>query len=203
MDCIEIVNWSKFQQYKDRRPNWIKLLIEIIEEFDADGNPKKFHKMPDAAKLTFILLACLRANYNKHIPFPSEKWLKKRLGVKRLSLQPIIDAGFIKINTGVAVQNGTKVYENAPPERETYKEEGEKEGEGYTKQNCIDEGFKQGISEQQAVAYFDHYNSVGWLDGAGRKITSLASSMAKWRANAHKFEKDEEWSIEKATEGIG
>lgn len=77
------------------------------------------------------------------------------------------------------------------------------EEEVYTRQNCIDEAFKQGIPEQQAVTYFDHYNSVGWLDGAGRKITSLSSSMAKWRANAHKFEKDEEWSIEKATEGIG
>jgi len=114
---IIINHWDKFQQYKDRRPNWIKLLIEIIDEFDADGNPKKFHKMPDSAKLTFILLACLRANYNSYIPYPNNKWLKTRLGIGKLDLQPVIDAGFISINTN-PVQNCTELYEKDTPERE-------------------------------------------------------------------------------------
>lgn len=130
---INIKNWSKFQHYKDRRPTWIKLLIEIIDQFDSDGEPKKFHALPDSAKLTFILLVCLRANYNKHIPFPDDKWLKERLGIGNLNLQPLIDAGFICIDTDL-VQDDTDLIQNRPKllspetetERETYKEEREK-----------------------------------------------------------------------------
>jgi len=131
---IDIKNWEKFQHYKDRRPTWVKLLIEIIEEFDDDGLPKKFHKLPDSAKLTFILLACLRANYNKHIPYPSDKWLKKRLGISTVNLQPLVDAGFIYIDTEMIqddtelIQDSTKVL--APErERETYTKETERERE--------------------------------------------------------------------------
>lgn len=114
---ITINNWHKFQQYKDRRPDWIKLLIEIIEEFDEDGKPKKFYKMPDSAKLTFILLACLRAHFNVEIPYPDDKWLKSRLGIQKLNLQPIINAGFITINDS-PVQNCTEPYKKDTPERE-------------------------------------------------------------------------------------
>jgi len=99
MAYITIVNWEKFQHYKDRRPTWVKLLIEIIEEFDADGNQKKYYLMPDNAKTTFLHLLCLRANYNEKIPYPNDKWLKKRLGLRRITLQPLIDAGFIIIDT--------------------------------------------------------------------------------------------------------
>jgi len=115
---ITINHWGKFQQYKDRRPNWIKLFIEIIDEFDVDGNPKKFHKLPDSAKLTFVLLACLRANYNNHIPYPDDNWLKTRLGIGKLDLQPIIEAGFISINN-TPVRNCTELYKKGTPETET------------------------------------------------------------------------------------
>jgi hypothetical protein len=118
MATIQIKNWEKFQHYKDRRPTWVKLLIEIIDEFDQDGMPKKFHKLPDSAKLTFILLACLRANYNKHIPYPSEKWLKDRLGIQKLDLQPLVNAGFVVVDTEL-IQDDTETL--APEtERETY-----------------------------------------------------------------------------------
>ena len=52
MQYIRINNWENFQQYKDRRPTWIKLLIEIIEEFDADGNHNKYYSILDNANLT-------------------------------------------------------------------------------------------------------------------------------------------------------
>jgi len=97
MQYIIIKNWETFQQYKDRRPKWIKLLTEIIEEFDADGNPKKFYLLSDTAKKTFPYLLCLRSKFNEKIPYPSDKYLKKELGLKSISLQPLIDAGFIEI----------------------------------------------------------------------------------------------------------
>ncbi len=122
---INIKNWTKFQHYKDRRPKWIKLLIEIIDEFDEDGLPKKFHPLPDSAKLTFVMLACLRANYNKYIPYPNKKWLQKRLGISTINLQPLVDAGFICIDTEM-IQDGTEMIQerpnSLPPERERERE---------------------------------------------------------------------------------
>lgn len=121
MQSIKINNWEKFQHYKDRRPTWIKLLTEIIDEFDADGNPKKFYYLPDCAKKTFPYLICLRANYNEKIPYPSDKWLKKRLGLKSISLQPLIDAGFITIDTesvSKPYQGGTESAHQRESKRE-------------------------------------------------------------------------------------
>lgn len=121
MKYIVVSNWNKHQHYKDRRPTWIKLEIDIIEEFDADGIPKKFYHLPDQAKLTFTCLLCLRANYNNRIPFPSEEWLCQRLGLKSVSLKPLIDAGYIKVDTDSVsnpYQVDTECDGNGTPERE-------------------------------------------------------------------------------------
>ena len=121
MKYININNWDKFQHYKDRRPKWIKLLIEVIEEFDEDGNPKKFYTLPDSAKLTFFCLLCLRANYNRHIPYPDDTWLKNRLGIQSLNLDPLIKAEYIRIDTD-SYQIDTEMIQDCPislpPERE-------------------------------------------------------------------------------------
>lgn len=115
MKYIEITNWNKHQVYKDRLPKWIRLFIEIIERFDAYGKEKKFFKLPDSAKLTFLLLICLRPHYHGNIPFPDTKWLKKRLGIKVLNLQPLIDSKFITIITEPLQEQ----YRNVTPETET------------------------------------------------------------------------------------
>ena len=132
MRYIRIVKFHKFQHYKDRRPTWIKLLIEIIDEFDADGNPKKYYPMPDNAKTTFLHLLCLRANYNEKIPYPNDKWLKKRLGLRRITLQPLIDAGFIIIDTesvSIPYQGGTEMVHQR--ERDINKRESKRESNIY------------------------------------------------------------------------
>jgi len=130
MKYITISNWNRHQHYKDRRPPWIKLEIEIIEEFDADGNVKKFHPMPDSAKLTFICLLCLRAHFNDKIPFKNEKWLKRKLGLKQINLQPLVNAGYISIDSNSVAelaQNCSANVKSDTPERETERETYKKE----------------------------------------------------------------------------
>jgi len=125
MKYITIEHWERHQHYKDRRPKWIKLEIEIIEEFDADGNFKKFHPMDDTAKLTFICLLCLRANFNGKIPFKSEKWLTDRLGIENINLQPLVNAGYISIcddSVSKPYQSGTELDGKNTPERERERE---------------------------------------------------------------------------------
>ena len=134
MKYINITDWKSHQHYKDRRPTWIKLEIEIIDEFDKDGDVKKFFDLSDCAKLTFIGLLCLRANYNKKIPFKSEKSLKERLGFSKIELQPLVNNGYITIDTesvSKAYQVDTEKKSNLPPEREIERE-GEREKEIYS-----------------------------------------------------------------------
>jgi len=134
MQYITIKNWEKFQHYKDRNPPWIKLLVEIIDEFDENDEPKKFHSLPDSAKLTFILLACLRSRHRSKIPYKYDKDIKKKLGIKRLNLQPLIDAGFITIDSNSVAkpyQLATKTL--AQRQRTETETETEKEKEKYLK----------------------------------------------------------------------
>ena len=97
MKYIKISDWESHQHYKDRKPYWVKLEIDIIEEFDRDGKLKKFYGLPDQAKLTFILLLCLRANFNNQVPYKNDAWLAERLGIEKVDLAPIIEAGYISI----------------------------------------------------------------------------------------------------------
>jgi len=97
MRYIHIVNWELTQHYKKRRPPWIRLYAEIIDEFDQDGVPKKFYTLPEEAKLTFIMLLCLSSRYDNNIPYKSDSWLIDHLGIQEISVQPLVDVGFIEL----------------------------------------------------------------------------------------------------------
>ena len=174
MQYIRINNWKKFQQYKDRRPNWIKLLIEIIDEFDADGNPKKYYKMPDQAKTTFLHLLCLRANYNEKIPYPNDRWLKKRLGLRRVSLQPLADAGFIIIDTDSVskpyetVQNCTEVVRQRERESKSKRERKETE-----KEQHLDFVFLTKDEHKKLIRRFGEKNTKKLIDDLDYYISNI------------------------------
>lgn len=118
MKYIYIKNWENFQHYKDRKPHWIKVYLYILDKYDEDGNPKKYYPLPDSAKLTLLHLLCLRARFNKHIPYENDKELAEMLGITTVNLQPLVNAGFITIDTEV-IQDGT---ESLALETETEKE---------------------------------------------------------------------------------
>ncbi len=199
MKYITIKNWDKFQHYKDRRPTWIKLLIDIIDEFDEDGFAKEFYKLPDTAKLTFVMLLCLRANYNKHIPYPDNKWLRKRLGISTVNLQPLITAGFIVIDTGlvqddtVSVQDDTEQLQTCtnslPPEREreTETETEREERSRFTPPTIQD--IRNLIQERNysvnATRFFNFYESKGWMVGRN-KMKDWRSALAGWESRDKK-----------------
>jgi hypothetical protein len=90
-----IRDWDKFQHYKDRRPPWVKLYVEIIDQYDGEGVEKRFHSMRDSAKLTFLLLLCLASRYNGVIPSIDRNWLSQHLGIANPDINPCIDAGYV------------------------------------------------------------------------------------------------------------
>ena len=43
-----VKNWSKFQHYKNRNPPWIRLHVEILDDYKADGAENDFHDETEA-----------------------------------------------------------------------------------------------------------------------------------------------------------
>lgn len=49
--------------------------------------------------------------------------------------------------------------------------------------DCLKAAAPIGMRREDVESFFHHYASVGWIDAAGRKIRSLPSALAKWKAN--------------------
>ena len=94
---IEIRNWRQFQHYRNRRPPWVKLYTEILDDFDDDGNPKRFRSLPDTAKLTFVMLLALASRYNGIIPTDDPQWLATHTGIapESVNIEPLLQANYI------------------------------------------------------------------------------------------------------------
>ena len=90
-----VKNWSKFQHYKNRNPPWIRLHVEILDDFKADGTENDFHALPDKDKLTLLLIWALASRYNGVIPSIDPAWLSVKLGIDNPSTDAIIKAGFL------------------------------------------------------------------------------------------------------------
>ena len=90
-----VKNWSKFQHYKNRNPPWIRLHVEILDDFKADGTENDFHSLPDKDKLTLLLIWALASRYNGVIPSIDPAWLAVKLGIDNPSTDAIIKAGFL------------------------------------------------------------------------------------------------------------
>jgi hypothetical protein len=112
----KIKNWEKFQHYSARRPPWIKLYTECIEDYKSDGTENDFHKLSDSAKLTCMLLWLLGSKFDGKIPCTDEGWLKNRLGIKKVEVEPLLSIGFIESYDDAskdAINIATAISENA------------------------------------------------------------------------------------------
>lgn len=176
MQYIDIVNWEKYQHYKNRRPPWIKLLTEIIDEFDRQGKPKKFYGLPDTAKLTFVGLLCLRSRYELYIPYPDDKWLKYNIGVKHINLQPLMNAGFITIASNTASNTLAKCYQNPSPELDTERENREQ---------------RTDIDTDRDMLIFDKARKLypGRKRGLATELDNLRKKHTDWQAVLPEIEK--------------
>jgi hypothetical protein len=190
MRYIVINKWEKFQQYHDgRKIDWIKLQIDIINEFDKMGEPKKYYSMPDSAKLTLLHLLCLRPKYEK-IPYPDSKWLKTTLGINSINVQPLVEAGFITIIDD-SVQSGTDSYESVPEieieiekEREIEREI-EREKRRFTSPTLkeIEDYISEKKYEVDPKKFFEYFEAGGWVDSKGNKVKSWKQKIITWSGN--------------------
>lgn len=111
-------NWATFQHYKQRRPPWIKLHRDILDNFD-------FQCLQDASK---VLAQCLWIIASEHddgkIPLKlGELSWRLRISDSKflLSIKPLIDKGFFECNDD-ASKMLAKCLQDAMPETETERE---------------------------------------------------------------------------------
>ena len=109
---MRIKNWHKFQHFKDRRPPWIKLYRELLDD------PEWFELSPRNCKI--LVMLWLLASEDKELlgKLPDIKTISFRL---RLSESDIISS-FSELNHWVDMDNIKTIsrrYQDDAPETET------------------------------------------------------------------------------------
>lgn len=101
---IRILNFEKFQHYRDRKPPWIKLYRDLLSD-------DRLFDLSEADRYQLIALFILASQHDNLIPNKQE-WLRKELAVKRpIPLQKLIDTGWIE----VVEQDASKVLHVSTP----------------------------------------------------------------------------------------
>lgn len=59
----------------------------------------------------------------------------------------------------------------------------------WTLDDCITAADRIGMPFDMVESFYNHFAGVGWVDGAGRRITNLSARMAKWKADQPSREK--------------
>ena len=116
MDYIEIINWKKYQHYKDRNPPWIKLYHSLLDDYE-------YGCLQNDSKLLLISLFLLAARTDNQIP-NDLKWIKEKSSYKgKINLQPLENAEFIRACTN---SEQDAINPLSPEEKRRDREETEK-----------------------------------------------------------------------------
>ena len=76
---MKIKNWSKFQHFKDRRPPWVKLYRDILDDVEW------FELEPKLAKILVMLWLIASEEENGQIPEPKKLAFRLRLTEKEVN----------------------------------------------------------------------------------------------------------------------
>lgn len=114
---LRVRNWERFQQYKDRRPTWIKIYVELLDDY-------KFGKLPDSMKAHLVGIWLLAAQTDNKIA-ADVAWITRKINATEpVDVKSLISFGFLQYEN---VQNCTEDGDGAYLETETYTEEKETE----------------------------------------------------------------------------
>lgn len=111
MRYLSIKNLSKHQHYKDRRPPWIKLHAEVLDDY-------AFSCLQDASKAHLMLLWVLASRMENRIPYDLA-WITQKVGAQQpVDLEELIAHGFIEVHDDASAVLAPR-KRSAMPETET------------------------------------------------------------------------------------
>lgn len=89
-------DWEKFQHYKERKPPWIKLHRDLLDNFD-------FQRLPDASRALAPCLWLLCSEFENGEIEEDVDWfcfrLRRTEAEFRTALKPLIDKGFFSVDS--------------------------------------------------------------------------------------------------------
>ena len=109
MQIIEVVNFFKHQHYKKRKPPWIKLYTNILED-------QKIQQLKNGVRWLFITLLCLASRHNNKIPADFDYISRNCSQRKRDISKNILKLIDLKL---IAIKRIAKNNQSATPETET------------------------------------------------------------------------------------
>jgi hypothetical protein len=116
MRYLSITNHKKHQHYKDRRPPWIKLHVEVLDDY-------AFGCLQDASKAHLMLLWVLASKLDNRIPYDLG-WISQQLNISTpIDVEELVAQGFIEVSEDDSKPLAFR-KQSAMPETET---EGETE----------------------------------------------------------------------------
>lgn len=87
-EYLNVKDWEKHQHYRDRKPPWIKLYKDLLDNYD-------FACLSDSNKLLLIEIWLLASKCENRIP-EDEKWIRKQLPFNgKVDFKTLIKSGFL------------------------------------------------------------------------------------------------------------
>lgn len=87
---LSVKNLERYMHYKDRRPPWVKLHADLLDDYE-------FRSLPDATKAHLLLLTVLASQMENRIPYDL-KWLSHRIGATAaMDIEELILGGYLEL----------------------------------------------------------------------------------------------------------
>lgn len=185
---LSVRNFEQYQHYKDRKPPWIKLYNDVLDDY-------AFEVLPDASKAHLMLIWLLASRTDNRIPNDPE-WIARKIGATgSVDIAGLTSAGFLAESDGLPGPGGTRLAEceqDACPETEeeseTKKESESDSGSSEPVANgeAIGEGEPNGrnrsIKHHPVAQAFENYNLVAGDLGLPRAEKLTPERRRKLRA---------------------
>ena len=182
---LRIRNWSKFQHYSQRRPPWIKLYREILDD-------PQWHGLSGDSAKGLIMLWLIASEEDGFLPDTITLAFRLRISLTRVTtLLSECSHWFEHDASGKLAPR----KQNAVPETEKRrKEETEKEEMGFrppTQEEVCAYMRSRKIpdAERQAELFIAHHSNRKWRLGGGKGpvMVSWRKAVVTWEANIPKF----------------
>ena len=171
-------NWATFQHYKDRKPAWIKLHHDLLDDYE-------FFRLPVASRALAPCLWLLASEYSEGEITATLEEIAFRLRMPHAELceaiHPLIEAGFFILSKDVAVCYQSASKPLAEPEQVAIPEkerEIEKEEDTGASRRAADYVFESGIIRLNAKDFEKWREAYSHLD-----LRAELLSLSEWASN--------------------
>jgi hypothetical protein len=202
-DFIVVKNFEKFQHYKDRKPPWIKLYRDLLED-------DKFFELDDNERYHLIGLFIIASQHDNKIP-NKPAWLKHQLRTRSIiNINKLSDAGWVVLQDAsgsLAASNvlaPCKQLDDGETETETEKRREETEGNS-AHEETYGEFHRAKLTGEQYAKLQARLNGslkeyIGRFDRWVNEAPEAKSSGVK-RKDRHAYESILAWADRDAKEG--